>query len=160
MKLYEIQNEMDKVLDEGGVFVNSDTGEVLDDGALDSLNGEFNDKLDSIGAYVKGLMASAKAHKEEAKNQAAMAAADENKAKSLIEYVRRHTEEGKRYKLTRCDWRWRKSTSVNVIDEEAVPDNYKKMTVSVDKAAAKKALAAGEEIPGLKLEEKVGLSVK
>lgn len=159
-RLFDITNELDKILDADGVFINTESGEVLSAEALESLNGELNDKLDSIGAYVKALQVSAKAHKEQAKWQMDAAKADEKKAASLIEYVRQHTEEGKRYKLLRCDWRWRKSDAVEITDEKVVPDEFKKITVAVDKAAVKKALKEGKEIAGVRLDERIGLSVR
>lgn len=160
MKLYEIKSELDKVINDGGIFVSTETGEILDTAALDALHGELSDKLDSIGAYVKDLQASAAAHREQMKYQAEAAKADEAKAQRLIEYVRQNVPEGKRFKLLRCDWRWRKSEAVEVTDESAVPEAFRKVAVSVDKAAAKKAMKEGQTVPGLALKEKISLSVK
>lgn len=56
----------------------------------------------------------------------------------------------------------RKSTSVNIIEESAIPARYARevVTVKIDKTAIKDAIKNGEEVPGAQLVEKSILSIR
>lgn len=85
----------------------------------------------------------------------------QDRIKKLIDYGMslEHTE-----KLDFGDVRvyYTKSTGTVVVDDSIVPDEFKreKLTVSVDLAKAKEALKAGEEVPGIVLEERKNLQIK
>jgi hypothetical protein len=55
---------------------------------------------------------------------------------------------------------FRKSTSVEITDEEKIPSEFKEWTPKIDKAAIKKKLAAGEEVDGAELSENRNLQIK
>ena len=57
---------------------------------------------------------------------------------------------------------FRKSESVSVDDETLIPTDYIKVkeTKSVDKTAVKKAIKAGEVIPGAHIEVKQNIQIK
>lgn len=56
----------------------------------------------------------------------------------------------------------RKSTSVNIIEESAIPARYARevVTVKIDKTAIKDAIKNGEEVPGAQLVERKSLTIK
>ena len=55
---------------------------------------------------------------------------------------------------------YRKSDSVNVIDLDAVPDEYKKITIAADKTAIKKAIKEGAEVAGAELVTNQNLQIR
>lgn len=57
---------------------------------------------------------------------------------------------------------FRKSESVSIFDEEAIPSEYKKevVSVSIDKTEIKKAIKEWKEIPGATITEKQNLQIK
>jgi len=59
--------------------------------------------------------------------------------------------------------RWistRKSSSVEITDPLVVPAIFSKVTVSLDKAAIKAAIASGEEVPGARISENLNVTWK
>lgn len=83
---------------------------------------------------------------------------DKNKLESIAMKV---VEQ--RGKLIGTGGRWissRKSTSVEILDQDSLPAGFIKMKVEPDKAAIKQALQAGEIVPGAQLNHKESLSYK
>lgn len=86
MKLYEIDNEIQKILD--AMTVDEETGEVnLDMVALEELQQARADKLEGAALYVKDLEAMSKAIREEEKTLAQRRQAMEKKAVRLREWI-------------------------------------------------------------------------
>jgi predicted nucleic acid-binding Zn-ribbon protein len=59
--------------------------------------------------------------------------------------------------------RWistRKSSSVEITDQDLVPPIFSKVTVSLDKSAIKAAIASGEEVPGARISENLNVTWK
>jgi len=59
--------------------------------------------------------------------------------------------------------RWistRKSSSVEITDPDLVPPIFAKVTVSLDKAAIKAAIASGDEVPGARISENLNVTWK
>lgn len=54
----------------------------------------------------------------------------------------------------------RKSSALVVDDEAAVPNDYKKVELSIDKAAIKRALKEGVAVDGVHLQENVSLQIR
>lgn len=65
-----------------------------------------------------------------------------------------HVEVGT-YKLS-----FRKSTSVNITDERAIPGEFIEIKTSIKKAEVKAALAGGIEVPGAELIENQNLQIR
>lgn len=86
MKLYEIDQEIQKILD--AMCVDEETGEViLDTEALNALQEARQDKLENAALYVKDLEATASAIKEEEKKLSERRKAMENKAGRIREWI-------------------------------------------------------------------------
>lgn len=160
MKLFEINEAIERCVIEGENVVDTETGEVLDVEALNNLHMAFNEKAENIAMFIRNLDAEAAALKEQKNIFAARQKAAENKRDSLKEYLATCLQ-GKPFKTDRVKVSFRKSESVKVTDQDQIPETYLVCSVpTVDKAGIKKALKAGENVPGCVLEEKQNIQVK
>ena len=55
---------------------------------------------------------------------------------------------------------FRKSVSTHITDENLIPQEYTKTTITLNKTEIKKAIQAGQEVPGAELVEKKGLQIR
>lgn len=164
MKLYEIASAMDAVIN-GGFIFDDETGEVIfDSGNLDELEDALDAKLEACGVVVKNIVAEAEAIKAEEKRLAERRRIKEAEADRLKEYVLYWMEKSgaKKIDTARVALSTRKSSVVDVTDEAKVPREFFKVKTmaSVDKAAVKKAIKAGEEVAGCVINERLTLQVK
>ena len=148
--------------------VDMETGEVIDIERLDALQMARDEKLENIGLYIKNLDAEAKAIREEEKNLAARRKANENKAKSLREYLS-YALAGQAFKTPRVSVSFRSSTFCEVADEKVVLDwlqandrddciKYTMPEVKLDEI--KRLLKDGVEIPGAALGQRQNMLLK
>lgn len=161
MNLYEIKAEILRAMDEA---VDLETGEITDTvayAALDALEEAKEEKIENILLWVKNLNAEAAALKAEKQAYADRQSRAERKAESLKRYVEGALA-GEKFKTTRVQVSWRKTTSCEVDDgaEWSLPDEYVKVTTSVDKTALTKALKAGQEFDCARLVQKQSMSIK
>lgn len=152
--LYDIDSRILNLTDK-------ETGEILDEQAFEALQMERNEKLENIALWVKNLTSEAEALKAEEKAFAEREKAARNKAESLKRYLDSALK-GQKFNTTKVAISYRKSTSVDVLDVEKLPEAYRKTvtTVSADKTAIGLALKAGELVDGATLVEKNNLSIK
>lgn len=152
--LYEINEAIMNTID-------LETGEIIDFEAFEALQMERNEKLENIALWVKNLTSESEALKAEEKAFAERRKAAENKAESLKRYLDSALK-GQKFSTTKVAISYRKSTSVDVLDVEKLPEAYRKTvtTVSADKTAISAALKAGELVDGVVLVEKNNLSIK
>ena len=141
--------------------VDLETGEILDEQAFEALQMERNEKIENIALWVKNLTSEAEALKAEEKAFAERRKRAENKAESLKRYLD-SVLAGQKFSTTKVAISYRKSTSVDVLDVEKLPEAYRKTvtTVSADKTAIGAALKAGELVDGATLVRKNNLSIK
>ena len=110
--LYEINEDIYKCFD-------GETGEILDIEALEALQLERDEKLESIALYIKNLTSEAAAIKEEEKALAERRKAKESKAESLTEYLAQALD-GSPFETSKCSVKFRKSAAVEIADGEKV----------------------------------------
>lgn len=159
MKLYELAdnyNELMTLLDDEEV-----TAEELAD-TLDGINDAIEVKVDNICRVRKYLESKVEVYKAEAKRLTALAKQAENNADGMKQYL---DEQLKRMNIKKMDTElfklsYRKSDTVNVLDINAVPDEYKKITVAPDKTAIKKAIKEGKGIAGCELVVNQNLQIR
>ena len=161
--LFEIDREIAaciKLENEDG-FVNTETGEVLDAEAMDALKMEIPKKLENLGRWMLNLEAEEKALADQEKRFKERKDAVKKKRESIKSYVGAFLN-GKPYKCTDFEFKWRTSESVKFDgDIYKVPDDYLRYKEpELDKAKIKKALKSGIEITGCSLETKNNLSIK
>ena len=158
--LYEINEQILRCVKDGDMVVDTETGEVIDAVALDALQMARDDKLTNIGKWILDLKADAKAIREREISLAERRKAKENKAEQLMDYMNMILA-GKKFECADFKASYRKSQAVEVTDAEKIPAPYLIVQEpKVDKAGIKKALKAGEEVPGCKLVERNNLSIR
>lgn len=166
--LYEINQQLATAIElyEAGIedVVDTETGEVksLADCMAD-LQMAFDDKVEGCVLYMKNLKAEEEAIKAEMDALKKRAEAKAKKRTRLEEYIRDICPD-KKYESAKFCLKFRQSEGTVVpTDYEAmmkIPAEYRKekTTVSIDKTAVKKAIKAGQEIPGCYLETKRNMS--
>lgn len=162
--LYQIDNAVLTVLEDGLVF-DEETGEILfDPDNLDELEVERNAKLEAVALFVKSLEAEAAAMREEERKLAERRGRNERKAERLRKYISDSMQRFGDTKLetARVSLGFRRSESVEVVDQTALPIEFVKvkMTETADKAAIKKALKEGQQVAGAQLVENKNLQIK
>lgn len=156
MKLYEI-NEGIAVLRDFGA--DPETGEILDmsDEDIAEMIGvlqlDKEEKLENIACLIKELKKEAEALDEAKKSIAARYDAEINARKrrmeSLKTYMEMNMDADEKIKTMRASVFWKKNPASVQVDFNYLPVSYYKIRdPEADKTAIKKAIDAGEEIPG------------
>ena len=164
--LYEIDKNIEAILDRLYAAVDEETGEVPDDILLElsEMQETRTEKLDNIGAYIKNLEAEAAAIKAEMDNLKKRMEVKTRKADRLREYVKEELlgHDQMKMETARNVFSFRKSVVVNIPDESIVPKKYfvKVTTEKLDKATIKDLLKQGKKIKGAELLEKQNLQIK
>lgn len=153
MKLYEIDKAIERL-------VNSETGEIIDFEMFENLQMSKEQKIENIALWIKNLLSDADELKKEKDAFAEREKSAKNKAESLKRYLSSILC-GQAFKTVKANITFRKSESVSVTDIYAVPDKwYKEVIPDVDAMRAKKAIKAGEVIPGIEIVEKQNIQIK
>lgn len=161
LSLYEINEKILNFRYE----IDEETGEILNVDELDNLNLAFDEKIESLCLFAKSLRAEASAIKTEEKNLKERREAKERKADNIEDYIARNLN-GRKFETPRVKVSWRKSESVEILNEDAVPDSFldiqvvrKPMKAEIKKRL-KEAEAKGEEIPWARLNVNNNMSLK
>lgn len=161
MNLFEIDKRFTQIFVN---TVNPETGEIigehLDVDALQELEAERREKVENIGLFIKNETAKAQAIADELKAMQARKKAHENRVEALKRYLLKFGG-GETVETARVCVKYSAGRESTVIDEpENIPENYRVYTFKPDKTAIKKAIKAGEKIPGAHLERKPSVSIK
>lgn len=160
LSLYEINSliaNYEMQFDEDGVWEN--------ESELDELNIAREEKIESICLWIKNLRAEASAIKDEEKNLADRRKAKEAKADRLESYVASNLQ-GKSFETSKVKVTFRKSESVEILNEDAVPEScldiqvVRKPIKAEIKKKLKEAEAKGEEIPWARLNKSNNIGIK
>ncbi|MDG9671853.1 siphovirus Gp157 family protein [Hahella sp. CR1] len=124
---------------------------------LDAIEGEFQEKAVSVAHFIRNLEPDIKAVDTEIKRLQARKQALENRREQVIDYLRENMERTgiKRIGCPLFSIAYVQGRETAVIEEaSALPDEYVdvKTEVKPNKASITKALKAGVEIPGARLE--------
>ena len=161
LSLYEINEKILNFRYE----VDEETGEILNIDELDKLNMAFDEKIENLCLYAKSLRAEASAIKDEEKNLKERREAKERKADNIEDYISRNLQ-GKKFETARVKVSWRKSESVEILNEDAVPERLLDISVvrkpmkSEIKKELKRAEAEGREVPWARLNVNNNMSLK
>lgn len=164
MTLYEINEQLLRCIKvDEDLYVDEETGEMIDTDALDGLLMARDEKVLSIARWIKNLLAEAEAIKTEKQKLAKRQSAAENKAASLKEYLTKVVGEGETFKDATAKISWRKSEVADVdvlrLLASDVKDKYVTFEPKVNKTDIKAALKKGEEIPGCALIVKQNMQI-
>lgn len=164
MKLYELAQMMDMVIN-GGLIFDEETGEVMFDSSnLEELEAALDAKIEACCIVVKNIEAEAQAIKAEEKRLCERRKRKESEAERLREYVQRCMEQSgaKKIDTPRVCVTSRASKYVNVYDESKVPKMFvvEKVSEQVDKKAVKQAISDGVDVPGCEISERLSLKIE
>ena len=164
MNIYEINKAIEDIL-EDGFSVDEETGEILfDESDLNALDAEISEKIENVACYIKNLTADISALKEEEKNLSTRRKQKERKIDSLKGYINYAMELSGRKSLEspRCKVSFRKSSSVEVPDINALDKDYITKTIEIkpNKVAIKEALKEGKTVEGAEIVERQNLQIK
>lgn len=163
MKLFDIDERLAACvkLDESRV-VDTESGEIIDLEAIVALEMERDKKIENLGCWYKNLLADAEALKAQKNAFAEREKAAKAKAESLKGFLGRYLN-GKKFETAKVAMSFRKSEAVE-FDAKCigdVPEEFLKFKdPELDKVAVKKAIKAGETVPGCELVQRQNLQIK
>lgn len=160
--IYELNDSIKACiqLDEEHV-VSVDDGEILNLQQFEALQMERDAKVEGLACYIKNKLADAEAIYAEIDVLSQRAAIMKKEAERCKSYLAGALY-GEKFETPRCKITWRKSEICNVLNIDAVPDEFKrtKVTVDADKTAIKKAFKGGAEVPGAEVIQKLNMTLK
>lgn len=162
--LFEINNDIEKALEDILNSVNEETGEV-DEAYVrifEDLQMQKDEKLENIGCYIKNLNADIKAFQEEEKVMKKRREVLEHKVERLKKYVSTILNGEKWDKSTKVRFGFTESTQTVIDDETLIPKKFliKKIDYSPDKNAIKEAIKSGKKVKGAHLNTVKNIQVK
>lgn len=161
MNLFEIDKKYTELFVN---TINPETGEIigehLDVDALQELAAERREKVENIGLFIKNEESKAKAIGDELKSLQARKKSHENRVEALKKYLLKFGG-GETVETSRVCVKFSSGRESTVIDNpEEVPESYRIYTFKPNKTEIKKAIKAGETIPGAHIERKPSVSIK
>ena len=164
LKLYEISQEMTNVLD----MLLDENGEDIDitiyKEAMDLLKTELRNKSSSILKYIQNLKAQNVSAKEEYERLQKLYKARENKILRLKNYVISILQELESKKIVTDlgSYGLRKSSSVDVYDMAALPEEFVRVTKErkADKEKIKEYIKANGELKGARIVDNYSLQIR
>lgn len=155
MKLYEINQAVNDLLE----------NEELTDLEMDQLEQlaiAESEKLESIGCYLKHLKSESDAIANEIKTLQQRKKAIDNKHDRLKTYLSDYLIANGRdsFKTSKVVISFRSSKSVNVYDENVLPDAVKTYEIKIDKKMIGDLIKAGQDIAGAELVENKNIQVR
>lgn len=161
MKLYEIDRAIMECID-------TDSGEIVDIERLEELNMQREQKLEGVALYIKNLLAEAAVIKGEVDNLKKRMDSKKAEAERLKDYLA-FALNGQAFETAKVDLRFRASQVVEITDDlecvhwlqmNNLDDCLRYKMPEVEKAAVKKLLQEGKNIPGVVLKDKNNLQMK
>lgn len=163
MKLYEITNEVQSLLDNI-----SEDGELSENiiENLDNLQQDFENKAVSVAAYIKNLEAEETMIAEAIKDMTIRKSRLTNKVQSLTDYLQFNLQKLSineiksspyfKIRLKQCP------PSIDVFDENQIPPEFwrEKIISSIDKIKLKEVLSEGVEVAGASIQRRIKLEIK
>lgn len=161
IKLHEIPAALAGMLDL--IQIDEETGEI-EPATLESVQIASEEKIIATAMYIRRLDALNQATKETIQDLQERVRADSKRIEAL-KWLMTKAMDSLQYtevKSPEVTLRFRKSSSVEITDSEALPEQFlrTKTVVEPDKTAIKNALKAGEKIQGAQLVESRNLQIK
>lgn len=132
---------------------------------LEALGGELEDKAINVAKFFRNMETAAEAIRQAEADMAKRRKVLENRVQWLKNYIKDNMElcgisdiECPYFKLSVQ----KNPVAVNILDEDAVPEQFKQPIVGwkIDKAAIRDAIKAGRAVPGAELAAGTRLAVK
>lgn len=152
MNIFQIDREILNCID-------TETGEILDEERLESLEIARDIKIENTALWYKNLKAEAGALREEAQALTKRANSAENLMNSLEKYLK-YALGGEKFKTSKVNIRYKKSTSVEVENIEKLDKKFLIYPNPMpDKMYIKRVINSGEKVNGAKLVTKQNMIV-
>ena len=160
MNLFKIAETLERCVKlASGNYVDTETGEVIDTEAIESLEMERDTKIRNIACWIRNLDAEEKALAEQEKIYRDRKNATHNKKEDLKEYLASFLA-GKKWKNEEVSISWRKSEAVEVTDIKKLSSYYLRYREpEVNKTLLKADLKAGVKLEGAVLTKKNNIQV-
>ncbi len=161
LSLYELSANYLQALD----FLTDPEMDLAVNDTLEALGGELEDKAINVAKFFRNMEATADAIKIAEADMAKRRKALENRVQWLKNYIKENMEicgisniECPHFKLSIQ----KKPVAVNILDENAIPAQFKEAVVSwkIDKTAIKDAIKSGSVVPGTELISGTRLAIK
>ena len=161
MNLFKIAEALERCVKlASGNYVDTETGEVIDTEAIESLEMERDTKIRNIACWIRNLDAEEKALAEQERIYRDRKNATHNKKEDLKAYLASFLA-GKKWKNEEVTIGWRKSESVEVTDMKKLSSYYLRYREpEVNKTLLKSDLKAGVKLEGAVLTEKNNIQIK
>ena len=167
--LYSISSKIAEFLENGffSEFVDEETGEIDLEKcqcAFEKLNLDFNESIENLSLYYKQIMADSELIKAEMDRLSDRKKAKERRAESLKQFILNNLNflNKSKFESPKVVVKTTKGVSTEVYDFDLLDKAFKieKVEVKADKTAIKNAIKEGKEVPGARLIETQGLSIK
>lgn len=164
--LYEIDKDIEAIIDRMFEEVDEETGEVKAENVskLKELQEAREQKLDNLGAFIKNLTSDVESMKAEKDTLEKRIKTKQKKIEWMKSYVASDliANNQEKFESSRVVFSFRKSTLVSIPDETKIPKKYfKKVTTEkLDREGIGKLLKEGHTIRGAELIEKQNLQIK
>lgn len=154
MTLYQIDQEIQNCVD-------PETGEIINQEALDELNIEREQKIEAVALWIKNLDADALAFEAEKKAFESRQKAAEKKAEQLRKWITIKLD-GQKFTTHKCAVSFRASEKVEIKDKGAIPKEYMAETVKYepDKILIREAIKSGIAVTGAELVKNLNAQIK
>lgn len=160
MRLYDIKKEYldltEKIIEQDGELTEEDFA------ALNNIDEDFSEKANNYAGLIKNLEVeikalsdASKAFKERAERKAKTVDYLKENLKSTMELIGKDKVETLNAVVS-----FRRAQSVEIVDEGNIPEEYKKVSYTVNKAAIREVLKAGQSVSGAVLKESKSLQVR
>jgi hypothetical protein len=160
--LWHISQELETLIDSLDTCPDELLGEL--EARIAQYVGAEVEKVDRIAAVLSTLDAVAASAKTEIDRLRARQQSAQRNAEKLEQYILHvlHQRDGRPLKGCNVTFSVRRSEALIIDDPSAVPDQWKRTTVTVDipKDPLKKAIKAGEDVPGVHIEPRENLQRK
>ena len=162
MNLFQLNKEFREAVKRVDFFATENDGIVNEELELELniLELAREEKALNIAGYIKELEADAEMIKREENNLRKMREAKENKSEWLKKYLHKNINEGEKLESPWAKISWRKSKSVEILDEKIIDRKYILMEPKILKACIGDDLKAGIAVEGAILKEKMNLQIK
>lgn len=157
MKLYEIAEKHNNALLAMADIDGLDESVIND--TLEALEGEFNDKALSVASFFQNIEAEIKAMRDAEKRIAERRKIKESSVKRLKDYLLREMQRTGISKIECPQFQIslrNNPDSVEIVDENLIPNEFKRVVYEIDKMAIKKA----GYCPGAEIVKKQTLVIK
>lgn len=128
---------------------------------LDMLDCSIDEKIENTAMFIRNLKGDIQAFKDEAKRMQAKAKTLENmteRLKNNIDHVMKENQLTEK-KVGQFKCYYKASETVEIDDLYALPDAFRKTTITADKVAIKKAIKAEQEVAGARIETHMNLQI-